>query len=274
MDNRAIGVFDSGLGGLTAVKRLRELLPGEDIVYLGDTGRVPYGGRSRETLIEYAKQDVKFLSRYDVKAIVIACNTVSANALEEAENTVDVPVIGVIDPAVKRAAEITGNGKIGVIGTAATIKSGIYLKKIGKTMPEARVTAVACPLLVPLVEDGRIHRGDIVIETVLKEYLEPVKRAGADTLILGCTHYPLLEGIIRDIMGEGVSLINSGGVTAETVAGFLKERGLLADRNPGETCYFVTDDTESFEKTASLFLGESLNGKVSRVSLEERPVRP
>lgn len=267
MDNRAIGVFDSGLGGLTAVKSLTELLPGERIIYLGDTGRVPYGGRSKETIIKYTKEDMDFLQRFDVKVILVACNTVSAAALDAVEGDYDLPIIGVVNAAVDAAVKETKNGKIGVIGTVSTIKSGIYVRKIAERAPEMEVVAQACPLLVPLVENGRINKGDIVIETVLREYLEPIKNAGVDTLILGCTHYPLLEELIADIMGENVHLVNSGGVTGEYVAKWLRENDLLSDGSCGEISYYVTDDTAGFSETASHFLRHDVRGEVSKVTL-------
>ena len=266
MDKRAIGVFDSGLGGLTSVKRLVELLPDEDIIYLGDTGRVPYGSRSKETIIKYTREDVDFLIKYNVKAIVVACNTVSAAALDTVEKEYDVPMIGAVDAAVKRALEVTKNGKIGVIGTAATINSGIYPRKIDEMSKNAQVFTKACPLLVPLVENGRINRGDIVTETVVREYLEPVIEAGVDTLILGCTHYPLLMDIIRDIAGDGVVLVNSGGVTAEYVARWLEENDML-NGSGGSIEYYVTDDTGSFGEMASLFLQSDVRGIVEKVVL-------
>lgn len=266
MDKRAIGVFDSGLGGLTSVKRLVELLPNEDIIYLGDTGRVPYGSRSRETIIKYTREDADFLIKYNVKAIVVACNTVSAAALDTVEKEYGVPMIGAVDAAVRRALETTKNGKIGVIGTAATINSGIYPRKIGEISKDARVFTKACPLLVPLVENGRVNRGDVVTETVVREYLSPVIGAGVDTLILGCTHYPLLMDIISDIAGDGVALVNSGGVTAEFVAKWLEENDMLNDSG-GSIEYYVTDDTDGFGEMASLFLQSDVRGIVKKVTL-------
>ena len=267
MDNRSIGVFDSGLGGLTSVKRLVELLPDENIIYLGDTGRVPYGGRSKETIIKYAREDVEFLRQYDVKAIVVACNTVSAAALDTVEKEYDVPMIGAVNAAVDKAVKLTRNRKIGVIGTAATINSGIYARNIKEIQPDAEVFAKACPLLVPLVENGRINRGDVVIETVLREYLAPLMDAGIDTLILGCTHYPLLIDIISEITGDSVSLVNSGGETAEYVARWLSDSGMLTERRGGVIDYYVTDDTGSFGDMASLFLGSDVRGDVHKVTL-------
>ena len=262
LDNRSIGIFDSGLGGLTTVKRLKELLPGENMIFLGDTGRVPYGGRSTQTLIKYAREDIDFFNKFNVKAVIVACNTVSAAALNYVINDYDMPIIGVIDAAVNRAVSETKNKKIGVIGTVATINSGIYIKKIQAIIPDAQVFTCACPLLVPLVENGRIKKGDIVIETVLKEYLSTFKGTGIDTLILACTHYPLLKDIIEDIMGPDVFLVDSGGVTAEYVFDWMEKNDLFSQSAQGNIDYFVTDDTESFRSTASLFLGSDITENV------------
>ena len=201
MDKRAIGVFDSGLGGLTAVRRLHALMPQENIIYFGDTGRVPYGTRGRDIITKYARQDVAFLRQYDLKSIIIACNTVSAIALDLLSEENDIPIIGTVEPACRRAMTMTQTGRVGVIGTAATIRSGAYEKYLHKKDGTLDLFTQACPLFVPLVENGRVHRGDVVIETVVKEYLTPLKDAGVDTLILGCTHYPLLEEVIGDFMG-------------------------------------------------------------------------
>ncbi len=210
MDDRPIGVFDSGLGGLTTVRELCRLLPEEDIVYFGDTGRVPYGSRSRETIVKYARQDVAFLRTFDLKTIVIACGTVSTTALDVLAAENPIPVLGVVAPAARAAARATRSGSIGLIGTQASIRSGAYERLIRAENPAARVLAQPCPLFVPLVENGRFRPGDVVIETVAAEYLAPLKEAGVDTLVLGCTHYPLLEKVIGAYMGPEVRLINSG----------------------------------------------------------------
>ena len=211
MDNRPIGVFDSGMGGLTAVRELAALLPHEQLIYFGDTGRVPYGGRSRNTIIRYARQDVAFLRSFDLKAIVVACGTVSTTALPilqaEAEGF---PIFGVVESTARQAADATRNGKIGLIATRASIRTGAYQAVITRLRPEAQVSALACPLFVPLVENGRTQPGDVVIETVAAEYLAPLKAEGVDTLVLGCTHYPLLKEVIRNFMGADVTLIDSG----------------------------------------------------------------
>lgn len=268
MDRRPIGVFDSGLGGLTAVRELTQLLPGEDIVYFGDTGRVPYGGRSRETIIKYARQDVAFLRTFDLKAIVIACGTVSTTALEVLSAENPIPVLGVVAPAARAAAERTKNGRIGLIGTQATIRTGAYERHIAALLPQAEVSTLACPLLVPLVENGRYKPGDGVVETVAAEYLAPLKAAGVDTLVLGCTHYPLLTDVIRAYMGENVALVNSGAVCAREVADLLEETGALAgEERPGVRRYFVSDSVEGFSGLASIFLGEDVRGAVEQIDI-------
>lgn len=267
MDPRAIGVFDSGLGGLTTVRALRQLLPGEDIVYFGDTGRVPYGGRSRDTIRKYARQDVAFLRTFDLKAIVIACNTVSAAALDVLAAENPIPIIGVVEPAARRAARVSTGGRIGLIGTQATIRSGAYERRICTLRPEAAVTARACPLFVPLVENGRTRPGDIVVETVAAEYLADMKAAGVDTLVLGCTHYPLLADVIAGVMGPGVTLVNSGGEGARAAADYLRAHGALADREKGECRYFVSDTVEGFTALASAFLEEDVAGTVEQIDI-------
>lgn len=268
MDLRPIGVFDSGLGGLTTVRELRRMLPEEDIVYFGDTGRVPYGMRSRDTIIKYARQDVAFLRTFDLKAVVIACGTVSTTALDllAAENPI--PVLGVVAPAALAAANGTKNNKIGLIGTRASIRSGAYERYIHTANPEAQVVAKACPLFVPLVEDGRFHPGDVVIETVVSDYLTPLRELGVDTLVLGCTHYPLLESVIGQFMGPGVDLVNAGAEGARAVAGALGSRDALADRGDSGRCrYFVSDQVEDFAQLASLFLGWDVTEDVTQIDI-------
>ncbi len=268
MDRRPIGVFDSGLGGLTAVRELTRLLPGEDIIYFGDTGRVPYGSRSRDTIIKYARQDVAFLRTFDLKAIVIACGTVSTTALDILTRENPIPILGVVDPAAAEAAAATRNGNIGLIGTQATIRTHAYEAAIARRLPGAEVTALPCPLLVPLVENGRFRCGDTVVELVVAEYLAPIKAAGADTLVLGCTHYPLLAGVIGAYMGPQVSLINSGAACARQVASLLTETGALAgDGRPGQRRYFVSDREEGFSALASIFLGQNVRGDVAQVDI-------
>ena len=269
LDQKPIGVFDSGLGGLTAVRELKRLLPEEDIVYFGDTGRVPYGSRSKDTIIKYARQDVAFLRTFDLKAIVIACGTVSTTALDLLSEENPIPILGVVEPAAVAAAQATRSGAIGLIGTQASIRSGAYERCIARENPAARVVAKACPLFVPLVENGRVHRGDVVIETVVAEYLTPLKEAGVDTLVLGCTHYPLLEEVIGAFMGPEVRLINAGAEGAREVARRLTGADALASRARGTARYFVSDTVDDFARLATIFLREDVVGQVQQVDLEK-----
>ena len=264
MDSRPIGVFDSGLGGLTAVRELTALLPGEDIIYFGDTGRVPYGTRSAETILKYTRQDVKFLRKFDIKAIVVACNTVSATALDTVAAETDVPMIGVVWPACAAARAATRTGRIGVIGTPATVRSGVYDRMLRAADPGLAVFMQACPLLVPLAENGRVHPGDIVAETVVREYLAPIKAQDVDTLILACTHYPLLSAVIAAEMGPSVTLIDSGAAAAESVRGMLVPAG----RHKGKTRYFVSDDPAGFNALAPGFLNGTLDFPAEQVDID------
>lgn len=268
MDNRPIGVFDSGLGGLTALRELRRILPQEDLIYFGDTGRVPYGTKGRETILRYARQDVALLRSFGPKAIVVACGTVSANALTELTAENDLPIFGVVEAAARAAVARTQNKRVGLIGTSASIRSGAYEREIARLDPSVTVTARACPLFVPLVENGRFRPGDRVAELVVEEYLTPVKAAGVDVLVLGCTHYPLLAQAIGAFMGPEVTLIDTGAVCAGHAAQTLEARGLLARREKGSCRFYVSDSTQDFAQLASLFLGETVEGSVERVEIE------
>jgi len=268
MDTRPIGVFDSGLGGLTALRELARIMPEEDLVYFGDTGRVPYGSRSRDILIKYARQDVAFLRTFDPKAIVIACGTVSSTALDVLQAENDVPVFGVVESAARAAAQLTRSGRVGLVGTNASIRSGAYERTLDVLRPGTAVTARACPLLVPLVENGRFQPGDVVAETVVSEYLAPVKAAGVDTLILGCTHYPLMKAIIGAYMGPGVALVDVGEQCARWVKKQLEWDGLRNERpGAGRHRYYVSDSTEDFSALASVFLGEDVAGEVEQIDI-------
>lgn len=270
MDNRPIGVFDSGLGGLTAVRELAALLPHEQIIYFGDTGRVPYGGRSRNTIIRYARQDVAFLRTFDLKSVVVACGTVSTTALPLLQQEQDIPVFGVVEPTAQTAAQRTRSGKIGLIATRASIRTGAYQAAIRRFCPEASVHALACPLFVPLVENGRTQPGDVVIETVTAEYLAPLKAEGVDTLVLGCTHYPLLREVIGSFMGPEVALVDSGAAVARQLCDYLHENQLAAEKTQSGRCrWYVSDSTEGFAELASRFLGRTVTEPVEQVSLEE-----
>ena len=270
LDKKPIGVFDSGLGGLTAVRELMRRLPGEDIVYFGDTGRVPYGSRSPETIRRYARQDVAFLRTFDLKAIVIACGTVSTTSLEALAAENPIPLLGVVAPAAGAAARATRNGRIGLIGTQASIRSGAYERYIAAENPQATVLARACPLFVPLVENGRFHPGDVVIETVCAEYLAPMKEAGIDTLVLGCTHYPLLETVIGAYMGPGVKLVDAGAEGARAVGERLAAENALSGRDAGGVCrYFVSDRVEDFSRLASIFLRRDVGEDVTQIDINQ-----
>lgn len=265
MDKRAIGVFDSGLGGLTAVKEIMEILPNESLIYFGDTGRVPYGSRSGETIIKYSRQDIKFLQSFDVKMIVVACGTVSSVALPTVRKECGVPIIGVVEAAAEAAVKATKNNKIGIIGTPGTIASGAYEKWILSRKPDIKTYSRACPLFVPLVENG--HFDTPVARLVIEEYLAEIREKGVDTLILGCTHYPLLEKAIGEFMGD-VTLINSG---AEVAKMLVKSYPELLNEGEGkeEYHYFVSDDTDNFEHLASLFLQRDINGQVAKIDIEK-----
>ena len=268
MDKRPIGVFDSGLGGLTVVKKLSELLPGEDIIYLGDTGRVPYGSRSRETIVKYAHQDAAFLAGFDIKAMVIACNTVCSVAFNALESEYTIPVYEVVGAPVNTAAKSTKNGKIGVIGTAATIKSNAYETALKKLDPKLQIYSTQCPLFVPLVEEGWIDDNDEAALAVAERYLASLRDSAVDTLILGCTHYPLLRDVISKIMGSNVKLIDSGAETAKQVAENLSSGNMLSDiKTGGIIKYFVTDTVEGFTNLASRYLESDVNGMVEQVTL-------
>ena len=269
MDARPIGVFDSGLGGLTTVKRLAELLPEEDIIYLGDTGRVPWGSRSNETIIKYSRQAAAFLAEFDIKAMVVACNTACSSAFEILNGFYDMPVYEVVGAPADAAAARTKNKKIGVIGTAATIRSGAYEAAIRKAAPDIQVFSTPCPLFVPLVENGRSARDDVAALAIAEDYLSGLRSADVDTLIMGCTHYPLLRAVISEVMGPNVTLIDSGAETARQVAGDLREKNMLSPGGAvGNIQYFVTDSTADFHFLASRYLESDVNGMVRQVSLE------
>ena len=270
MDTRPIGVFDSGLGGLTAVRALRRILPAEDLIYFGDTARVPYGGRSRETLLKYARQDVRFLRSFDLKAILIACGTVSTTSLDTLQAENDLPIVGVVEPTCLRALKVTDTNKVGVIATLASIRSGVYEATLRRLDPAVEVVGKACPLFVPLVENGRYRRGDVVIETVAREYLEPLRDTGLDTLILGCTHYPLLVDVIAEIMGPAVTLVSAGEESAYELQRTLRAGdGLAPADHRGTMEFYVSDRAEDFASIASVFLQEELHHAARRIDIDQ-----
>lgn len=243
-----IGVFDSGVGGLTVVKEIMRQLPGESLVYFGDTARVPYGSKSKNTVCKYSRQIVRFLQTKQVKAIVVACNTASALALDEIREEIEIPIIGVVEPGAIMAANMTKTNNIGIIGTDSTIKSGIYNKYLHKINPEITVVSKACPLFVPLVEEGLWE--DRVTEDIVGRYLHELKEYDIDSLILGCTHYPLLHRIIGQEMGENVKLVNPAYETAKSLKTLLTEKNLLntvgIDEQEPTYDYYVSDGVEKF----------------------------
>ena len=251
MDQRPIGVFDSGLGGLTAVREMRRLMPSENIIYFGDTSRVPYGGRSPEILLKYARQDVHFLRSFDIKAVLVACGTVSTTALPQLQAENDLPILGVVEPACRRALAVSKNKRIGMIATQASVRSGAYEATLRQMDPEVEVVCKACPLLVPLVENGRYQPGDAVIETVAREYLEPLRQEGLDVLILGCTHYPLVEENINRLYPQ-LKLVDPAEQMARTVGRYLEEKGLVNDQpGQGKLDIFTTGSTEEYTMKAA-----------------------
>lgn len=269
MEKRPIGVFDSGLGGLTAVKELRRLLPAEDIVYFGDTGRVPYGSRSPQTITRYAVEDVSLLLGQNVKAVLSACGTVSAVAGDLLGNRCPCPYIEVVSPAAHRACDLSVTGRIGVIATRATIASGRFQAAIAARYPQAEVTAIACPLFVPLVEEGCIAPDDPLLQAAVSRYLGAMVEQDVDTLILGCTHYPIIAEAIGDFMGKAVVLVDSGCEAAKATARLLEQQKLLEPPHAVGCCrYYVTDSTHNFSQVARIFLGGEADGPVEQVSLE------
>ena len=269
MDQRPIGVFDSGLGGLTAVHSLWRILPEEDLIYFGDTARVPYGSRSREAILKYARQDVRFLRSFDLKAILIACGTVTTTSLPQLRQENDLPIVGVVEPSCRAALAATSNGRIGMIATQASVRSGAYERTLRALDPAVTVIQKACPLFVPLAEEGRTRPGDLVIETVAEEYLASLREEGIDTLILGCTHYPLLKDVIANVMGPGVALIDSGEESAKELQRLLTASDSLGEPQGGGAIYCVSDRVEDFQRLASRFLGEDVAGSARRVEVED-----
>ncbi len=269
MSDAAIGIFDSGLGGLTAVKELIKVLPHENIIYFGDTARVPYGNRSRKTIVKYAEQDAYFLLSKGVKMIIAACGTVSSVAVD-LKDELPVPFTGVVVPTARAAVRATKNGRIGVIGTSATVNSGSYKNEILRADKELCVFQQDCPLFVSLVENGFISPEDDIVKLVVERYLEGLKYEGVDTLILGCTHFPIIARAVSDYLGDEVTLIDSGRETALYAAELLKENGLLSDRSDQGVCrYYVSDTVEDFKKTAEIFLDKSVGNEVSHINLEQ-----
>ncbi|MBI2019132.1 glutamate racemase [Candidatus Daviesbacteria bacterium] len=265
MKNNPIGIFDSGIGGLTIVKEIIKALPFESIIYLGDTARVPYGPRSKEVIAKFAKELAQFLLKRDVKCLVVACNTISATSLEEIVKISPVPVIGVVEPTIEAAVKTIRGKKIGVIGTAGTINSGVYEDKIGKLNKSIKVSVGACPLFVPLAEEGLgNHKATKIIA---EGYLRGLKKKKIDTLILGCTHYPVLAATIQQIMGKQVKLVDSAKPTAQKLKQLLTEKELVTENRSPEYRFFVTDAPEKVIEVAGRFFGKGLDGNLAKINL-------
>jgi glutamate racemase len=262
-DSRPVGVFDSGIGGLTVVKAIRELLPNENIFYLGDTARVPYGGKSPATVVRYAREMIEMLVAEDVKAIVIACNSASAVALPKIEDDFRIPIIGVIQPGAQAAVAATRNRRVGVIGTRATIKSGAYERAIRALDTKIDIVVRPCPLLVPLIEEGWLS--DEVTDRVIARYLEPLVREGIDTLVLGCTHYPLLADAIARFLQSKVTLVDSAKNSAKALAELLDRESLRGSKGNGKLQVALTDAPEGFLEVAR----KALQLDIGKVELRE-----
>ncbi len=260
MDTRPIAVFDSGLGGLTAVSSLYSIFPNENMVYFGDTARVPYGTRSEDTIIHFTRQAFRFLSQHNPKAIVVACGTASTVALAHMED-MGVPVVGVMKPCVEKAALITKSNKVGLIATPASVRSGAYTKYIAQINPNVQMTAYHGRLLVPIIEDGRVN--DAVARLLIEEYMQPFILAGIDTLILGCTHYPFLEPKIRQFLPPHIQIISQGHYVAESLKDYLQRHPEIdAFCSKNSICeYFTTESPQKFSETASIFLHERIQAK-------------
>ncbi|ROR25752.1 glutamate racemase [Mobilisporobacter senegalensis] len=250
--NAPIGVFDSGVGGLTVAREIMRQIPNETIVYFGDTARVPYGSKSKETVITYSRQIVKFLQTKEIKAVVIACNTASAFALETISKEIDIPIIGVVKPGAKIAAQTTKNGNIGIIGTEGTINSGIYNEFLSKTNPNVKVFGKACPLFVPLVEEGLLE--DPITYEMAGRYLDELLHYDIDTLVLGCTHYPLIRHTIQKVVGDKITLVNPAYETAKSLKDVLMTNKIESTRERPEHRFFVSDGAEKFKAFANTIL--------------------
>lgn len=266
--NHPIGIFDSGVGGLTVVQAVHDLLPHEDIVYLGDTARVPYGNKSPETIVQYARQDTQFLIQHQVKAVVVACNTATAHGLADLQARFSIPILGVIEPGVEAALAATQTGSIGIIGTVGTIQSGAYQNALMARNPNLKITAAPTPLLVPLIEEDWLNHA--ATHLILAEYLSPLTMARMDTLVLACTHYPLVKRLIKSIVQSDVTLVDSAENMALSLRRCLEEKGLAKESNGkmGSIDIHVTDLSPHFPQLARRFLGGRV-GAIHKADLEQ-----
>ncbi len=269
MDNRPIGVFDSGLGGLTVLKEIMDLIPSESVVYFGDNGRAPYGTKSKETVIKYTFQDIRFLLNQDIKMIVIACNTASACSLQHVKHNFDIPVIEVIQPGAIAGVRESRNKRVGVIGTTATINSGVYENAIHRIDDSIEIFSKACPLFVPLVEEGKEWWEKDIAYRIAEEYLTSFKEQDIDTLVLGCTHYPLLRKTISSVMGEGVKLVNSAQEVVKALKKAIGEKDMGRDTNIKPVYrYYTSDSVEKFEPLCGSILERNINS-AEKIDIEK-----
>jgi glutamate racemase len=256
--NQAIGIFDSGLGGLTVMKEIINRLPQESVIYFGDTARVPYGEKSAEAITRYSIENAIFLMEHNIKVLVVACNTASAFALKKLQKIFSIPIVGVIEPGVERAISTTRNQNIAVLGTTGTIRSGVYQKEIENKMPNGQVISISCPLFVPLVEEKFFHHP--ATRLIIKEYLTPLKEQKVDTVLLGCTHYPLLKYLIMEELEKGIMIVDSASTCADKVAAILQTHQLFNELQQKPTHrYFVSDDPKKFQLLGQDFLGASID---------------
>ena len=270
--NSAIGVFDSGLGGLTSVRVLKKILPNEKIIYFGDTGRVPYGTRSPEIITKYALDDMNFLSSFGLKAALVACGTVSSVALGALRKEFDIPITGVVEASAKKACELSQNKRIALLATPATVKNAAHEKYIRENYSGFSVMGIGCPMFVPLVENGYVSDDCEVTRIISDEYVEKLREFSPDCIILGCTHYPIIKSIIRDsaqrLLGKSIQIVDSGAEAAYEIKDFLEKSNLLTEKTQGNIEYYVSDETPGFTGTASLFLGENIES-VSKIDITQ-----
>lgn len=259
----ALGIFDSGVGGLTVMQAIKQALPHENLIYYGDTARVPYGNKSSSTIIRYSLENAKFLLKQNIKLLVVACNTSNAYAMPKLKELSDIPIVGVIEPGAEKAVAVTKNQHIAVLGTKSTIHSGAYQEAIRMRMPEAKVIAIPCPMFVPIVEERFCEHP--AARLIVQEYLAPLKVQQIDTILLGCTHYPFLKKLIQEEMGPNIILVDSAETCAEKIAQTLKLKNLATLAQQPQYSYYVSDDTEMFRHQAEALFGHAL----SHVSLKK-----
>lgn len=270
MDNRPIGVFDSGVGGLTALREIKALLPNENIVYFGDTGRLPYGSKSRDTIIRFSQQIIHFLLSKDVKLLVAACGTISSTLPASIYENLPVHYLGVVEPTIQAACKLSQNGRIGVIATKTTIRNNSYGNAIRSVRPDAQIFSCACPLLVPIVEDNHLSPDDPIAQMIVRHYLDQLRPAGIDTLILGCTHYPMLYDAINQTLDYSVALVDPGREVARSVQSFLTEHNMLTAREePGQCQYYMSDSAEDFCSVASIFLANDIGKNAQQIDITD-----